>query len=338
MPIANRKIESDYITNEISKGSVSTKRKEANIPTPDFMVNYGEYLTHRNYAPSTSQALLHRTKQFWKYFIHLKNRNTMSIEDFRDLTYDDIKNYENYLINRVKQKEIKDETAYSCIKNIRIFLQFLHLKKVIDFPYTIPKKFMVKPTRLNIYINSKLIKDLILSTASEQSKTKYRDLALIFLLVDTGCRPIELSNLKISDLNLTERKITFNSIKSDTRTLILSDYVIKVLKRYVKERKLNTPSKYLFQKKDGDPISSANITGIIYMQNKKAFGQSLINARALRHTYITNAIENNNDLKDLATTVGHKHWESTLYYLHRSKKRLLANTLLFDPIKKTLEE
>lgn len=198
---------------------------------------------------------------------------------------------------------------------------------------------MVKPTRLNTYIDQKLILELIFGSIPAHPDSSFKSLAILLLLVDTGCRPVEASKLKVSDLNLTEKRIIFHSVKSDKRTLILSDLVIKVFKRYIKERNnLTTDSSHLFLKNNGETTSSSYISTIISLLNKKVFGKHIVNARAIRHTYITNAIENNNEIIDVAATVGHKHWVSTLYYLHRSEKRLLSNTLKFDPLRKFMEE
>lgn len=340
MSLAHSNVDDFYESVEVPKKEVNIERRSKTI-TPSFINDYQSDLKNRNYAPSTIKPHLSRTKQFWKFFIQLHNKDasSSSLDELRLLTYDDVLRYENHLINRIRKKEIKDETAYSCIKNIKLFLNFLYHKKIINFQYTIPKKFVVQPTRLNSYIDKNLIQDLIISTFAIQSRNKYRFLAILFLLVETGCRPIELANLKMCDLKLTEKKIIFNSIKSDKRTLSLDRYVIKVLKRYIKIRKdLKSSEECFFLLNNGKPMRSKNFSDIVYDLNKKAFGQNLINARALRHTYITNAIDNNNEIKDLAEAVGHKHWDSTIYYLHRSKKRLLENTLSFNPIKLKIEE
>lgn len=39
--------------------------------------------------------------------------------------------------------------------------------------------------------------------------------------------------------------------------------------------------------------------------------------KSLRHTFITNALNNQNNIDDVAKAVGHKHLISTLYYFYR---------------------
>jgi integrase/recombinase XerC len=323
-----------------AKETIKTKKKRTiKSIQPEYIVTFGEHLLQRNYSISTIKPHLTRAKQFHNYYSKSNNIDIKSLEDFKALKRTDIVEYEDFLTYRVMKKEIKAETAYSCIKNIRLFLQFLLKEKIIDFTYSIPKKFIVSPTRLNIYIPKELLLELIICAESDNSNPKYRSLAILSILIATGCRPVEVSNLKLSDLNLTEKKITLYSVKSGKYTLLLNDFVIKALKRYIKNRNLiETKSNHLFINIDGEPIPASYISIIIYGLNKKAFGTALVNARSIRHTYITNAIENNNEFKEISASVGHKHWESTLYYLHRSKKRLLLNTLDFNPIMNILEE
>ena len=76
---------------------------------------------------------------------------------------------------------------------------------------------------------------------------------------------------------------------------------------------------------------------MIWKFNKKAFGKAKINAKALRHTYATNALENLNDFEEVSKSMGHLHWISTEYYVHKSIKRLLANSLPFNPLLPLIE-
>lgn len=325
------------ITSNIKKGNKSPQKR---TEPPLYIEEYSEYLKNRNYSISTIGASITRTKQFNSQFKELFEKDLSSLEGLTDLTLEDIKIFENFLIKRVESKEIKKETAYCCIKSIRLFLQFLKYKEIIDFNYSIPKKFMVTPTRINTVIP----KNITLKMCEEILRNsypffRYRNLAILLLLVNLGCRPLEISNLNIHDVNITEKKITLYSVKSNQRTLNIDNTVILTLKKYIKVRKtLNPQTDSFFIKRNGQPFHPQNITSIIFALNKKIFGKSVANARAYRHTYITNAIEDNNDFKDISEAVGHKHWFSTQHYLHRSNQRLLNNTLQYDPMVNLLKE
>ena len=330
---------------EFSNSALTSSRKIkskriSKRENPTFLNDYGEFLKHRNYSASTIKACLERTKQFSYQFEELFNKVFPTLECFMVLTLTDIEIYEDFLTNRVVKKEIKDETAYSCIKNMRLFLQFLNYKEIIYFDYKIPKNFMVTPTRVNMVIP----KDIVLKMCEfalniPKPFFRYRTLAILLLLVDTGCRPLEISNIKLNEVNFTEKKIVLNSVKSGQRTLSINPTLVLILKTYIKYRDTLQPqTDNLFVKRNSHPFSTANVSATISSLNYKTFGKSIANSRAFRHTYITNAIENNNEFEEVSEAVGHKHWYSTQHYLHRSKNRLLDNTLPFDPTIKFTEE
>lgn len=305
----------------------------------EFIVNYHEFLHKLNYSISTIRPHLGRTKYFVSYYAESTKINVQSLVDLQDLTMNEVGLYEDYLMGRVNRKEIKAETAYSCIKNLRLFIEFLKNEGIIKFRYKIPKRFIASPTRLNSYIPSELLSELIRIAKMDQSGSKYRSLAIVSILIDTGCRPIELSNLKIHDVRLHEKTITLHSVKSGKYILKLNDFVIGVLKKYLRIRNgISTEGDHLFCKNNGDLLEPANISSIIYNLNIKAFGYTRVNARSIRHTHITNAIDNGNDLEEVSRAVGHIRKDSTVYYLERSEKRLLANTLGFNPLQNILEE
>lgn len=331
----------EELSNDALNSNRKTKSKRiSKRENPTFLNDYGEFLKLRNYSASTIKACLDRTKQICYQFEELFKKEFPTLECFSDLTLKDIETYEDFLTNRVEKKEIKDESAYSCIKNMRLFLQFLNYKEIIYLKYKIPKNFMVTPTRVNTVIP----KDIVLKMCEFALKIpkpffRYRTLAILLLLVDTGCRPLEISNIKLNDVNFTEKKIVLNSVKSGQRTLSIDSTLVLVLKKYIKYRDTLLPqTDILFVKRNSHPFSPTNVTSTISTLNYKTFGKSIVNSRAFRHTYITNAIENNNEFNEVSEAVGHKHWYSTQHYLHRSKKRLLNNTLQFDPIKKYTEE
>lgn len=331
---------------EISRGGqVATKpikkrKRRAKSARPEYIVDYGNFLLQRNYSPTTVEKHLARMKAVQSFIEVQLQTGISSIEDFKALQKGHLINYEEFLIYRMSKREIKEETAYCNLKNVRLFIQFLHYKKVINFQYTIPKKFIVQTNRLNTYIPNDILKKLINGTASMSSRfLRLRAIAILLLIIDTGCRPIEVCSLDLNDIKISERKIRLFSIKSGQRTLKVNEFVIKCLKSYIKERKgLNPTTNNLFLTSNGDPLKSRDITMVISKLNMEVFGEVLVNSRAIRHTFITNAIDNNNDLVEISESVGHKHWESTLYYLHQNKKRLLLNTLEFNPINKSMEE
>ena len=298
-----------------------------------YIYDFSEYLLNHNYAPSTIPYYKKKTKKFIKDLSTLFNINVQTIADLNNLTSDHMTAYEKFLLQRINNKEIKIVTAYSYIRNAKLFLQFLNSKNIITFRYLIPQKLMVdKATRTNTYITNVEIQSFINFIINDKSQYKYRNLAIVLILIETGCRPIELSNLRIKDLKLSERQIVLYSVKSGKRVMAINHTLVKVLRRYLcdrKDKKIKTDA--LFLKENDTPVDSSYISTLMRELNHKAFQKCVINAKSLRHTFATNAFENKNEINAVSESMGHKYQVSTLYYLHKSTERLLANTLKYDP-------
>jgi site-specific recombinase XerD len=103
--------------------------------------------------------------------------------------------------------------------------------------------------------------------------------------------------------------------------------------KYLDYRKtLPATTDHLFLLETGEPINTKAIGGQINGYNKRAFGEARFSAKSLRHTFITNALNDRNDIQQVANTAGHKHLVSTLHYFYRSIETLLENTLHHNPV------
>jgi integrase/recombinase XerC len=303
---------------------------------PDIIVNeFIEFLLRKSYSvlSTTYKGNLIHFSSFINQTGNIKLQEIIINKDKNSLL-NFINRYEQMLANRVALEEIKNCSAVHYLRTINLFVEFLREEKDINVIYVINEKFNSNGTRGNDYIPSDdLIK--MLDMIYTYSQNIYRDLSIFLLLIDTGCRSIELSNLKIQDINFTERTLKICSNKSGTRTLQVSKEVFDVVKDYISIRHLYNIEKsdHLFLTSSGNPITSHTVVGIFSIMNKKAFGEKKYSPKGVRHTYITNALENNHSFDKVSKIAGHKHWVSTFYYLHRSKKLLLSNTISKSPIK-----
>ena len=189
----------------------------------------------------------------------------------------------------------------------------------INFKYTIPKHLIQQSKRNNEYVT---VQDIlsVLEMISQNSRNPLRDLSIILIIMETGCRPLEVVNLELNDLILTERLITLHCKKSHQRTLKLSKELIDLIRAYILIRENYNPQKNnqsLFLNFDGSKISIKSIQGIFRGNNLKAFAAIRFSPKSLRRSFITNALNNKNDIQSVADVVGHKHLSSTLYYLYR---------------------
>lgn len=249
------------------------------------------------------------------------------------LLFEVINKYEENLSERISREEIQTSSATSYLRTVQLFVKYLASKGFVHKKYTIPIHLRGRSKRSNQYVPiDSTIK--LMNAIYKNSNNSLRDLSIFLIIVDTGCRPIEVVNLMLGDVDTVERTLTLECGKTDRRKVKVSIEVMQVLKEYLSIRNEYFPkTEKLFVNPNGQPISTSTINMIFYIANKNAFGQSKYPARAFRHTYITNALEEHS-FERVSKAIGHKDWKSTYYYYHRSKKRLLKNTLDKSPFEK----
>lgn len=279
---------------------------------------------------ASSRERKFKTLYFLKYLCSL-NLGITPDECVENLTPSLVEQYELMLKQRINSEEITMSTAYTKLRFLKQFLDFLRKNKLVDFKYNISPYFYSEVNRDNEYVNREDLEAVIKTLLLSNSPYKLRDLTIILLIAETGCRPIEISNIKITDIHQLESSITLTSNKSGVRKLQINKTVMDVVKAYYNERIQVTAENDAFILLDNaQPITTESIGWIFYHLNIKTFGESRFSAKSLRHTYATNAIERN-DFDKVSKTMGHKHWVSTMHYIYRSVERILANTMPYDP-------
>lgn len=265
-----------------------------------------------------------------KHFLKHVNVPEVNIEQ---LTLKDVITYEKiYYLDRVNREVITKQTARRALDRVKNFLIYLKNLQVIRFAYKVPGDLSGTESRDNEFVRKDILIPFYETIKMQNTLTSKKYLCVFLLLIETGCRPIEICNLRYSDFNETESTLSFNCIKSDRRELKIDLFIKAYLVQYIQnQRKCLLPNESLFCKEDGTPLNTDSIGQYFQKCNQLAFGELKFSAKSLRHTFITSALEEKNFFDQVSKSVGHKNWRSTMHYLHRSIPRLLDNTLPYNP-------
>jgi len=241
-----------------------------------------------------------------------------------------INSYINMLHNRYKPKSAKRKIA--CIK---AFYRYMEMEDIIEFnPF---HKIILKykePLKLPRTIPLNCIRDMLTYAYNRQSVavTKYqkevvmRNIVVIELLFSTGMRVSEISNLKVSDINLGDNTIRIFGKGSKERIMCISDNLSKTISDY-----LISPSQksdYLLLNRLGNRLSEQSIR---YMVNDyaNAVGAPLhITPHMFRHTFATELHNEDVDIRYIQQFLGHSSIATTQIYTHisTSKTREILET------------
>lgn len=294
-----------------------------------------------------------------KAFYQLSNdflnviKSTKNLSDKTIIAYSsDLNDFCIYLSNNQLQKDIVlDYTSYllnirqlqeSTIKRklvvLKMFFDFLYQNKHIKQNYYQHYTFKFKkerklPKTLSIDEAAKLISHLSDNTKKDASSFSFwkacRDLALIDLLISTGIRIEEASNISLEDIVFSEQTILIHGKGRKQRLIYIScDETWTNLLSWIKIRNnIKSNTNKIFVNRFGNQIS---IHGIEYIYNsvKKSCG---INEHStphyLRHTFATNLLANGADLRSVQEILGHSSVTTTEIYTEvtvKHKKQILT--------------
>jgi site-specific recombinase XerD len=264
---------------------------------------------------------------------HFLRRIPLDPSKLNNLTLLHVKEYERvYFLERVSREEIVKQTARVHLDQVRHFLTFLRNYGVIKFAYSVPLELFGTESRDNEFVSPDYLMKFYNTLYEIKTPDSEKYLCIFLLLLETGCRPIEICNLTYADFHETEGTLAFSCIKSDRRVLKIDPYVKEALVQYIQQhRSCLLPNEHIFLKQDGSLLLTKNITSMFKSYNYLAFDRIVFSAKTLRHTFITNALDEKNDFGIVSKSVGHRDWRSTMHYFHRNLKRLLKNTLPYNP-------
>ena len=150
------------------------------------------------------------------------------------------------------------------------------------------------------------------------------------MLLQTGMRIGELSNLHVDDLETKKKQVLIRPYESRSERLVpMSDAAIKAVESYLTVRP-KSDDKTLFLTKTGNPFLVRNIRTAVDRYFKIA-GIENAKVNDLRHTFIMHQLRAGTPITFVSKLVGHKRLSTTEKYL-----KLIEGTVEKDNVK--LEE
>lgn len=257
------------------------------------------------------------------------------LNDFQEFLQDNELN-ETVILKYVqmlsKERGLKDNTVCRKLITLKMFFNFLYEQGYTDVNYYQNHHFRYKkerrlPKTLAVKETSKLLSHLSNCAAKETTEFEkwknIRNLALIDVLISTGIRIAEASNIALGDIIHSERTILIHGKGRKQRLIYIScNETWNNLTRWLKIRKSRpTNTDKLFVNRFGEQLSIHGIE-YIYSSAKTSCG---INDKStphyLRHTFATNLLANGADLRSVQEILGHSSVATTEIYTEVTTKR-----------------
>ena len=295
----------------------------------DDFINYLEY--ERNYSNNTIIAYKNDIIEFIDYL------DTKRITNISDIDYDTIRTYLSYLYdNKYKAKSIS-----RMISSLRSFFKYLKLNNIItNNPMTLISNPKVEK-KLPKYLTINEVES-ILNAPDMNDPVGIRDAFILELLYVSGIRVSELVNIKLNDIEESQRRIKILGKGNKERYVLYGSRCSELLKKYISVRFnfLKYPNDYLILSKTGRKINTREIRNIINRIKTKAGISISISPHTFRHTFATRLINGVKQpdgsvkalsVKQVAELLGHTTSEITeIYYVKRDTTRLAGLTDNFN--------
>ena len=144
---------------------------------------------------------------------------------------------------------------------------------------------------------------------------------MVSLLYACGFRVSELVNLKVADLDFSEKVGHARQAKGrKDRMFNIPEFLVSpLMQRAEKQKSLN--QEYLFTGPKGR-MSSRNLQKIVKKAAKKAGIDKEVHPHTLRHSFATHLLENGTDIRMIQTLLGHSSLSTTEIYTHISAEQI----------------
>lgn len=273
-----------------------------------------EYLSHLKLERNLSENTLASYKNDISAFISFLSG--FSISDPSDITADKITSF----FKSLKNIGLTSTSAARYFSSIKGFLSYLlknnYITKNPIEKVGSPKLSKKLPAVLNINEVEQ-----ILSKPDVNNNLGLRDKAILELLYACGTRVSELTDLKLSDLFLSDEVIRVFGKGSKERLIPIGSSAIKWMGEYLhKSRsnimKISKSGNFVFLNSRGSKLSRMGVWKIIDRYVKEAGIKKEVHPHTFRHSFATHLLEGGADLRAVQEMLGHADISTTQIYTH----------------------
>ncbi len=152
--------------------------------------------------------------------------------------------------------------------------------------------------------------------AAKAGQFPQRDVAMIYLFVDTGLRRQELCDLRFRDVDLDDGRITVEAGKGGKfRYVYCGNDCRKMLRRYAACIEDVHPDDFFFLSDEGFPLTTSAIVSLLRRLEKRAGFKSYKGFHGLRRCFALERLRNGDDIFTIQRALGHSNPTVTQRYL-----------------------
>ncbi|MDE7382193.1 MAG: tyrosine recombinase [Muribaculaceae bacterium] len=225
----------------------------------------------------------------------------------------------------LSENELSAVSRRRAMAGIRSFFRYLILEGVIEEDPTEMVTIPARPMRLPDALSVEEI-DMMIGAIDYNKEEALRNHAILETLYGSGLRVSELTELRVSRLNLEDGWMIIEGKGSKQRMVPISDTSSRLIVEWLEQRgrmKIKPEAEdILFLNRRGGKMSRVMAFYIVRDLAREAGIRRKISPHTLRHSFATHLLEGGADLRVIQTLLGHESIATTEIYVHVDKSRL----------------
>ncbi|MCK4499208.1 tyrosine-type recombinase/integrase [Candidatus Babeliales bacterium] len=291
--------------------------KNSSITLSEFRDYVIDFLAHlelqRNLSLHTLRAYqsdLTQLEEFWQNTNEAEPRPVTSLDRV-------VRKFATSIFYHKKLSNASLARKLSTLRTLQTFLARDGIEFELDFQA--PKIKRRLPTVLSIDEINHLLD--IVTDEELASPFPTRDKAIFELLYATGMRCSELTNIKINDVNFSEKTIRIWGKGRRERIVLFGERAQSRLKNYLEQKRpklcIATPNEqHLFLNYTGTKITSRSVQRILARFRQQLKIDKNLTPHTLRHSFATHLLSRGADLRSVQELLGHRSLAATEIYTH----------------------
>lgn len=205
------------------------------------------------------------------------------------------------------------------LSSLRSFVRFLKSIGEIEHDPTESLEAPLRRRRLPKALSQLQTADLL--DQPGESKTPFRDRALLELMYAAGLRASEVVGIDLPEIDFASRTIRVRGKGSKERVTLFGQAAHEALQEYVARERVGE-TRALFTNPKGTRLSTRTVQNVVKRWALRAGLPPDVTPHTLRHSFATHLLDGGAGLKTVQQLLGHESLATTQIYTHLSIERL----------------
>lgn len=266
----------------------------------------------KNYSAHTVKAYERDIQEFTAFCAREFGTGTID-----DVAYTLIR---SWIVDLVDQK-CSNRTINRKIASLKAYYKFLLRIGKIKVSPLAKHKALKTPKKVEVPFSEAEMQEVLLQMPFDNDFEGIRDKLIIELLYTTGIRRSELINLKLRDLDRSERTLKVLGKRNKERIVPLLPSTIALFDLFLELRTTLADigdTEHIFLSRSGNKMYETLVYRIINRYFSKVSTKVKKSPHILRHTFATHLLNKGADLNSVKELLGHSSLASTQVYTHNS--------------------